>query len=399
MFGGGMGEMIRRFDRNGNNLIEPEEVQGPAGFFLQRMAQNNSKIDLSKPIPIDMIVSEIERMRGGSSYVESSSSSSSYSSSGKKEPELLVPDFRIETVPAAVPGFGKGSESAQPIVKVQDRDRQEAVERIRRYDRNGDSVLDAEEISRGRWSGDEVMSYDRNRDGKLSIEELAVRYASRREAEQNQDSSGSSSGGNFGYSSGWGSGSSGGWSRGDSRDSRGGTYGGRGEDKSKKSEENSRFGDSKSYKTTGGTTDISGLPSFFGSSDADGDQQVTLSEFAGSLTAKALEEFQLWDLNADGIITARECQAAVKAGVKVGGGTPSPSASGSSSSSTVTASKGGASAADIEKAKSVLGKYDKNGDGSLSKDEVEKMVIKPKGADLNNDGKISLEEYAAHRSK
>jgi hypothetical protein len=60
-----MTEMIRRFDRNANNMIDPDEVQGPAESFLQRVAQNNPKIDLSKPIPIDTITSELEKMSAG----------------------------------------------------------------------------------------------------------------------------------------------------------------------------------------------------------------------------------------------------------------------------------------------------------------------------------------------
>jgi hypothetical protein len=30
--------MLRRFDQNGNGMIDPAEAQGPASFFLQRIA-------------------------------------------------------------------------------------------------------------------------------------------------------------------------------------------------------------------------------------------------------------------------------------------------------------------------------------------------------------------------
>ncbi len=114
-----------------------------------------------------------------------------------------------------------------------------------------------------------------------------------------------------------------------------------------------------------------------------------------------MNEFQQWDLNSDGIITARECQVASKAGVQVGGS----SSSKSSGSSTTTASKSGAAPsskyteAEVEWAKKQITKYDKDNDGTLSKDEAAKMISPPKGADVNNDGKITAEEYAAFRAK
>jgi Ca2+-binding EF-hand superfamily protein len=403
--GGGMTEMIRRFDRNQNNMIDPEEAQGPAGFFLQRMAQNNPKIDLSKPIPLDTITSEMDKMRGGRGGGDSQGqngsgpggSGTSNSPSTPAKPKLLVPDFSLSQEPVAIPGFGSSSNA--PTVQITDRDRAESEERIRRYDKNNDKILDSEEIAQGRWS-DDVMQYDRNKDGKLSIEELAVRQANRRVAEQQPQQS---SNGSNNSSSGWGGGSGGpggsgssGWSRGGSDRgagadgwSRGGTDG------AKKKDEPKRFGDAKSYKMAPSSATTSGLPSFFTTSDINADNQVTLSEFAGTLTETALAEFQQWDSNGDGIITARECQAAVKAGVQVGGGSssskPSSVASGSSPPKNLAVS-----ASDLEHASKVIGKYDKDKDGFLSKAEVEKMLVKPSAkADVNNDGKIGPEEYAA----
>ncbi|HAY79969.1 MAG TPA: hypothetical protein DCY79_09220, partial [Planctomycetaceae bacterium] len=52
-FGGGPADFLRRLDRNGNGVLDPEEQQGPAGFILQRMQANNPKIVPGKPIKID----------------------------------------------------------------------------------------------------------------------------------------------------------------------------------------------------------------------------------------------------------------------------------------------------------------------------------------------------------
>lgn len=55
--------MLRRFDRNGNNTLDPDEMEGPARFFVDRMAQNNPRIDVNRPIPLDRLAEEMDRMR------------------------------------------------------------------------------------------------------------------------------------------------------------------------------------------------------------------------------------------------------------------------------------------------------------------------------------------------
>lgn len=57
---GRISDLVRRLDSNDNNMIDPDESQGPGGFILQRLAQNNPKIDLTKPIPIDVLTTEMD---------------------------------------------------------------------------------------------------------------------------------------------------------------------------------------------------------------------------------------------------------------------------------------------------------------------------------------------------
>jgi hypothetical protein len=50
-----------------------------------------------------------------------------------------------------------------------------------------------------------------------------------------------------------------------------------------------------------------GLPDWFLKADVNGEGQVTMAEFASDWTPDKLREFNRYDLNGDGIITAAEC--------------------------------------------------------------------------------------------
>jgi Ca2+-binding EF-hand superfamily protein len=69
-----------------------------------------------------------------------------------------------------------------------------------------------------------------------------------------------------------------------------------------------------------------GLPDWFLRRDANGDGQLSLSEFASHATQTDLEEFARYDKNGDGFVTARECLDTLK---------PAKSASGKSAGAAV----------------------------------------------------------------
>ena len=412
-FGGSRGgfdpsAMISRLDRNGNGTIDPEENTGFAAAMISRLAQRDPSIDTSKPIPISKLsasVSAAAASRGGGERGGPPSSTPASS-----EPELLVPDFSPDVEPALPEGFGAIND-ALFSVKVEDRDIKEGEERIRRYDRNKDGKLSAEELRAGRWS-DDPMQYDRNKDGMLTATELASRYANRRVAEEERRQQWSSRGG-----SSWGRGNSTGgspWSRSGGND--GWSKSG---DKDKKKKEE-RFGDAKSYRfSEAGGSSRAELPAFLARMDKNGDNQVVMAEFSQKWNASTLKEFLKWDLNNDGVIIASESNAALNSGARVNDdviSSASRSNSGSSSGSS-RSSRGGASstprtpkpsgvaksnAADPEVlawAEKMIKKYDKNGDGELTKDEQAKMFIKPPPeADANGDGVLNVQEYAQFRA-
>ena len=55
-----------------------------------------------------------------------------------------------------------------------------------------------------------------------------------------------------------------------------------------------------------------GLPDWFADRDADGDGQVTMAEFAERWTPDTAREFDHYDRNHDGVVTAAECLKAGK---------------------------------------------------------------------------------------
>ena len=389
--------MLGRFDRNGNGMIDPDENNGIAGSILQRMAASNPKIDLKKPVPLSTISEEFSRMRGGGD----GGGSRSDDDDGL---ELLVPDFSLPNEPLPPEGFGAISSAFS--IRVEERDMEEAEERIRRYDRNGDNKLSKEELARGRW-GDDPLQYDRNKDGQLVASELAARYASRRvEDEDRREERRESFGGRGGFSF-FGGGDRGG----DGRD-RGGRGrspwgGGEGDDGWNQTggpaveEPVSRFGEAKSYKFSApDSSSSSDMPEFLARSDKNGDGQIMMNEFSDSWDQDTLAEFLKWDLNNDGVILAKEGKAALEAGARAGGGASSSSA-GSTAQSTSSSSSDSSEfgGAQLDWAKRQVAKYDKNNDGELTESEWSKMIVKPVGADTSGDGVITIEEYAAFRAK
>jgi Ca2+-binding EF-hand superfamily protein len=96
----------------------------------------------------------------------------------------LIPGFGEEEFLDLIPGFGPLGETLN--VELEQADREEAQQTMRRYDRNRDGILSAEEIRQGRWR-DNPLAQDRNGDGKLTLTELSARYSIRRSVTQERE--------------------------------------------------------------------------------------------------------------------------------------------------------------------------------------------------------------------
>ena len=365
-------------------MIDPEEMQGPAQGLISRLTREDPSIRTDRPIPIAKLKEAFEQMRsgreGGGTGRSRADTEAQLAEAMSTAP--LVPGFGGEVV-ALEPVLGFGPSAELAAVPVTPADLKEAEERMARYDRNKDGYLSGDEISR-RWTGN-PMDFDRNGDGKLSLSELAVRAARLRVAQQEVTA----------------------------------TNNRRDTDRRRDREVQSGeipdpYNGRQSFATTRrGLPE--GLPSWFADKDTDGDQQVSMAEFASRWTPALIDEFESFDLNGDGFITPQECLAAVRGGATAslggssGGSTRggdsasrysgrssrSPSEGRATSSSPSATAPGGEPAAKtLEAATRIVGKNDKNKDGVLTVDEWKDMLIDISKADFNGDGKITALEYA-----
>ncbi|WP_235934918.1 EF-hand domain-containing protein [Candidatus Laterigemmans baculatus] len=355
-------------------------MQGPANFMVQRMQREDPSIRTDRPIPMSKLKEAMEKMRasrGGGDSDRDDGRGGDDDDDDALVVGVLVPGFGGVELPPLVPGFGAAAELL--AVRVTDADLREAEESLRRYDRNKDGFIGADEISR-RWDGNPV-DFDQNRDNKLSPSELAVRVARRRVNRAEEETRRAD--------------------RGRRRDE-----GDRGEE-----EVEDRFGGRLSYRPPSDAAP-EGLPGWFSDKDRDGDGQVMMNEYERSWSDDKVEEFFSFDLNRDGVITAQEALRAVKQGAS---SAPSSSASMASSSreessrsgsrsrsrsdddASSSSSPGTSGEVDpkyVQYAERILSRSDKDGNKVLTVDEWKTMIMDISPADADRDGKITVGEYA-----
>ncbi len=171
---------------------------------------------------------------------------------------------------------------------------------VKQYDKNGDNMLQPEEQKdlRGR-----AAESDLNHDGVITIDELVAHLSTNAPATPRAASTASSSSATSGDSKGH---------RHHDEDDKGkgeadaskrvltGTAGGLAA--------GTKEGDKRhSYRFTPADERLpSGLPSWFKGKDKNGDGQIEMSEYAHSWTNSTAADFQRYDLNGDGVVTAKE---------------------------------------------------------------------------------------------
>lgn len=292
--------MLRGFDKNGNGIIEPDEVPEERKRMLSFMARR-AGIEIDGPIRIEKIRDAmLGRGTGGGEDSRKSS----------KEPEPLVPGFGTDEELAHVPGFGErveesaggssagrsserssrssssgrsSSSRAGQDTEQSERMRGFARSMIRRYDRNQSGVLEKDEWGQIRGDPNEI---DLDHNGKITEDEMAKQlenYSRNRGGGDRSDSS---------------------------RDGR--------SDRSRSSGSNDADRPDSYRFTTAMEMLPEGLPPWFAEHDTSGDGQVSMAEYSSYWDDRKANEFVRLDLNGDGLITSRECLDA--------GSAPEPSA-------------------------------------------------------------------------
>lgn len=213
----------------------------------------------------------------------------------------------------------------------EDRFKRFAEGMIRRFDQNGDNVLDKEEASQLRGP---MADADANKDGKVTQDELAEKLAGFSRDRQQGGNRGGDQGerGGRGGWGGWGrgggdrtaddrgsergGGNRGGWGRGGgqegwSRDRGGNSEGGRGGRRGRGGEDTSSSQQARSYRFLSPEERIrellpGRLQEDFLDMDSDKDGQVAMAEFTDSWNDRVIREFSTYDANRDGYITPQE---------------------------------------------------------------------------------------------
>jgi Ca2+-binding EF-hand superfamily protein len=206
------------------------------------------------------------------------------------------------TTPATVT---PATTTPNPSGDAGDRIQKYAQAMVSKYDANKDGTLQREE-----WSqmGNEPEKADSNSDGQITLDELYVRLGGTGTVSSTSTTASSSPGGESSVAASDSSSDNGdreGFGR--RREFGGGGFGRREDSRSR----TSANGSGRPYRfLTPAERLPPGLPSSFTGKDRDRDGQVTMAEFATTWTQETLADFNRWDLNRDGWITAKECLTA-----------------------------------------------------------------------------------------
>jgi Ca2+-binding EF-hand superfamily protein/subtilisin-like proprotein convertase family protein len=318
----GLRESLERLDINENGRIDPEEVTPLARPYLERISEGRRlSLDRANEIAEFQEAARIyHAMRSGivGQPVESQTASQ-------------LREFGVDADEPIVPEFGIGEVKYSYIQA----DLDEADATLRRYDRNRDGHIDRTEAATARWTHSDPFEADVDKDDRVSRMEFVQRYARRRLISNatNELVKKTRRVGNGidrslptpspePESRGW-------WRRGGSETWLTASLLGRfdaNRDGKLEMNESKEIGlpfgvididrngelsrdELQTYLTElqdEAGAEVAGIPGWFYELDADRDGQVAMAEFTEEWTAEKFNEFTNFDLNEDGLLTARE---------------------------------------------------------------------------------------------
>ena len=170
---------LQRLDRNGNAVLEPDEMVGRAKGFIENLG-----VDASGAVPIANVMQAIDRQRQVADQDRAKSESAKTGNLEWASPRL-VPGFGEESKTSTLPSFGQPNST--PSSANSERDPEDVSESVKsqvdrvfnQYDQNKDMVLDANEIRTTPWGQPSPQESDTNGDGRLTRPEMIERYRKR----------------------------------------------------------------------------------------------------------------------------------------------------------------------------------------------------------------------------
>ncbi len=164
-------EYVKRLDRNGNGVLEEDEVSGRTKRYIESLG-----MDASQPMKVNDVLAKINNK------VEAAKNTTATPSSGQTLVRK-VPGFGVEkTASSQLPNFTSSAASGGNLSQFSDDIKEEVESILRRYDKNQSRALEADEIKAARWGQPAPEASDLNHDGILTVDELATRYAQRARA-------------------------------------------------------------------------------------------------------------------------------------------------------------------------------------------------------------------------
>ncbi|MFK7736447.1 MAG: proprotein convertase P-domain-containing protein [Pirellulaceae bacterium] len=319
----GLREALERLDRDQDGEIGPSEITPLARPYLERIAQGK-RLSLYR----ENSISDFQE----SARIYHARQNGMMDDRVRARPESTIRSFEPDDDDYLVPEFGL----AQVKYRYTQDDVEEAENTFRRSDRNRDNFIDREEARRARWTHRDPFEMDLNKDNRLSKMELIQRYARRRMLDDAADElvqrarrvgngiepSKRESRDRSNRRDDW-------WRRGGSSTWLTASLMGR-FDKNR----NGRLEENEASETGLPTPMIDldrnseitreemltylssiqaeegdpgeGLPGWFYELDENQDDQVSMPEFAVDWTPDRVEEFEMLDLNQDGLLTESE---------------------------------------------------------------------------------------------
>lgn len=302
---------LRQLDANHNGQVDANELNAQAKSYLDRMASRYG-LQASAPLAIEkfrdsVIEGYIRTHSNGPAPAPTTGTSSAGVSSvaglGMAQNTSNVAGFGTSATSSGRTTSASGASPSAASSAVDERYRTYAANMLKRYDKNGNGVLDRDEWSQMR--GDWWKSADTSGDGTITLDEIVGRLSGYRARYQSTTSTTTTttSPSTSSYATTASTTSSGAVTTSSSAPAVTST-----------TASPTTVAARKPYRFLTPTERLpSGLPEWFTRRDANGDGQVTLAEFSDNLSDEVAAEFSKYDLNNDGVITPQECLNASKA--------------------------------------------------------------------------------------